>query len=84
MSSMSAPSMPNALSTDVTVARLVHSDVDSATVSASTARRCTPMLRAAVTTSAARPGTGTVRVSKNRSWIGANPPSASAWASTAA
>ena len=74
---MSVPSMPNAFSTFDTVARVVHSDVDIATVSASTCRRCTPRLRAAATTSAARPGTGTVNVSKNRSCAGAKPPSAS-------
>ena len=47
-----------------TVDQVVVSDVESATVSASTSRSWTPWARAAATISAARPGAGTVRVSK--------------------
>ena len=54
------------------------------TRSASTSRRCRPSWRADATTSAARPGTTAVMVSKNSSDSTCTPPSASARARTAA
>ena len=75
---------PNALSTLVSVERVVTSEVDTPTVSSSTSRRCRPSRRALVTTSAARPGIGTARVSKNSSCATGIPAALSAPASTVA
>ena len=55
---------PNAAMTSATTATVVASSAEMPTVSASMARRLTPLASAAAMISAARPGTETVMVSK--------------------
>ena len=76
--------MPKALSTLVAVERVVVSDVERPTRSASTSRRCSPSERAAATTDSARPGATTDRVSKNAPCSTSKPPARNASAITAA